>query len=44
MPWHAEPMKDVLGRDRPRGVVKGALIRGCPNVETYCLLLGGTSS
>lgn len=35
MPWHAEPMKDVEGRDRPRGVVNRALIRGCPNGETW---------
>ena len=34
MPWHQEPMKDVGGRDRPRGVVNQALIRGCPNGET----------
>ena len=34
MPWHQEPMKDVGGHDRPRGVVNQALIRGCPNGET----------
>jgi hypothetical protein len=34
MPWHQEPMKDVGGRDRPRGAVNRALIRGCPNGET----------
>ena len=34
MPWYQEPMKDVGGRDRPRGVVNQALIRGCPNGET----------
>jgi hypothetical protein len=34
MPWHQEPMKDVGGRDRPRGVVNRAVIRGCPNGET----------
>ena len=37
MPWHFEPMKDVEGRDRPRGVVNQALIRGCPNGETWLL-------
>ncbi len=34
MPWHQEPMKDVGGRDRPRGVVNRAVIRGCPNGGT----------
>jgi hypothetical protein len=34
MPWYQEPMKDVGGRDRPRGVVNRAVIRGCPNGET----------
>src|SRR3954462_10487066 len=34
MPWHQEPMKDVGGRDRPRGAVNQAVIRGCPNGET----------
>ena len=34
MPWHQEPMKDVGGRDRPRGAVNRALIRGCPNGGT----------
>jgi hypothetical protein len=34
MPWYQEPMKDVGGRDSPRGVVNRALIRGCPNGET----------
>src|SRR5690606_16148554 len=34
MPWHQAPMKDVGGRDRPRGAVNRALIRGCPNGET----------
>lgn len=34
MPWHDKPMKDVEGRDSPRGVVNRALIRGCPNGET----------
>ena len=27
-------MKDVVGCDKPRGAVKQALIRGCPNGET----------
>ena len=34
MPWHQEPMKDVGGRDSPRGVVNRAVIRGFPNGET----------
>ena len=34
MPGHQEPMKDVGDRDRPRGVVNQAVIRGCPNGET----------
>ena len=34
MPWRTGPMKDVWGRDRPRGAADRALIRGCPNGET----------
>ena len=34
MSGHQEPMKDVGGRDSPRGVVNQAVIRGCPNGET----------
>jgi hypothetical protein len=34
MPWHQEPMKDVATCDKPRGVGKQAVIRGCPNGET----------
>jgi hypothetical protein len=34
MPGHQEPMKDVGGRDSPRGAVNQAVIRGCPNGET----------
>ena len=34
MPWHQEPMKDVVACDKPRGVGERALIRGCPNGET----------
>ncbi len=34
MPGHQEPMKDVGGRDRPRGAVNQAVIRGFPNGET----------
>ena len=34
MPGHQEPMKDVGGRDRPRGAVNRAVIRGCPNGVT----------
>src|SRR5690606_34924131 len=35
MPWHQAPMKDVGGRDRPRGAANRALIRGCPNGGTW---------
>ena len=42
MPWHAEPMKDVKGCVKPRGVVNKALIRGCPNGETWPWLCGVT--
>ena len=31
---HAEPKKDVVACDKPRGVGKRAVIRGCPNGET----------
>lgn len=34
MPWHQEPMKDVATCDKPRGVGKRTVIRGCPNGET----------
>lgn len=34
MPWQTVPMKDVWGRDRPRGAADRALIRGFPNGET----------
>lgn len=34
MPRHQEPMKDVVTCDKPRGVGKQAVIRGCPNRET----------
>jgi hypothetical protein len=35
MPWQPEAMKDVVGNEMPRGAVKHALIRGCPNGETH---------
>ena len=35
MPWQPEAMKDVVGNEIPRGAVKQALIRGCPNGETH---------
>jgi len=35
MPWHREPMKDVVACDKPWGVGKRAVIRGCPNGETW---------
>jgi hypothetical protein len=34
MPWQKMPKKDVVGCEKPRGAVKQALIRGCPNGET----------
>ena len=34
MPGHLEPKKDVVICDKPRGVDKRAVIRGCPNGET----------
>jgi len=34
MPWHQEPMKDVVACDKPRGAGKRAVIRGCPNGGT----------
>ena len=34
MPWQPEAMKDAVGSEMPRGAVKQALIRGCPNGET----------
>ena len=34
MPWRREAMKGVADYDKPRGAVKQALIRGCPNGET----------
>src|SRR5690625_228746 len=42
MPWYAGPMKDVYGCVKRRGVVNGALIRGCPNGETRLPLWVGT--
>ena len=38
MPWRTGPMKDVTGRDRPRGAAEWALIRGFPNGATRPLL------
>ena len=35
MPWYQEPKKDVVACDMPRGVGKRAVIRGCPNGETW---------
>jgi len=34
MPWHQEPMKDVVTCDKPWGAGKRASIRGSPNRET----------
>lgn len=35
MPWHQEPMKDVGGCVKPRGVASQTLIRGFPNGGTW---------
>lgn len=42
MPWQTVPMKDVWGRDRPRGVADRTLIRGFPNGVTRQSLWVGT--
>ncbi len=34
MPRQREAMKDAVNCEKPRGAVKQALIRGCPNGET----------
>jgi len=34
MSWHREATKDAAACDKPRGVGKQTLIRGCPNGET----------
>ena len=35
MPWHWEPMKDVISCDKPRGGAKYPLIRGSLNGATH---------
>ena len=35
MPWHWEPMKDVVNCDKPRGAVSRRYIRGFPNGATW---------
>ena len=35
MPWHWEPMKDVVNCDKPRGAVSKHYIRGFPNGATW---------
>lgn len=35
MPWHQEAMKGAEGCHNLRGAVNQALIRRCPNGETY---------
>ena len=35
MPGYREPKKDVAVCDKPRGVGKRAVIRGCPNGGTW---------
>lgn len=42
MPWHQEPMKDVVICDKPRGADKRAVIRGFPNGGTPHQLCGVT--
>ena len=38
MPWRKTAMKGVASCDKPRGVVKRTLIRGCPNGKTrFCV-------
>lgn len=39
MPWHEGPKKDVAVCVKPRGVDERAVIRGCPNGETWPSLL-----
>ena len=34
MPWRQKAMKDAVGCEKPRGVAKHTLIRGCLNGET----------
>ena len=34
MPWRLQATKDVAACEKPRGVGKQTLIRGCPNGET----------
>lgn len=43
MPWQTVPMKDVWGRDRPRGVADRTLIRGFPNGVTRQPSWAGTT-
>lgn len=43
MPWQTVPMKDVWGRDRPRGAADRALIRGFPNGGTRQPSWAGTA-
>ena len=38
MPWHQEPMKDVVTCDKPRGVGKRAVILGCPNGRSSMII------
>ena len=38
MPWHWEPMKDVVNCDKPRGAVSRRYIRGFPNGATRPLI------
>jgi len=35
MPWQPEAMKYAVGSEMPRGAVKQAMIRVCPNGETH---------
>ena len=40
MSWYQEAMKEAEGCQKPRGAVNQAMIRGCPNGETYPNELG----
>ncbi len=41
MPWRQEAMKGVEDCDKPGGVVKRALIPGCPNVSVMNSIVAG---
>jgi hypothetical protein len=43
MPRPRTTKKDVAGCDKPRGVAKQTVIRGCPNGETHVQLCAHTA-